>query len=253
MPNHFSCRVVMSLLVSLLCLSVAAPAVTALQPKRPSPDGGAQRPPGPAPENPNPSEDGSADKPADEKPPEKKKKRKTTQPTSGPTFPALRHSLKDLSGKDVDLMQFKGRVVLIVPVAWDSNRRQFEDLEFCATRLAPMGFAIVPVFVSDFTPTEKRTDTELANAIRLRYSTSFPIYASVAVKGENAHPLFTYLQAEDKEHESGGEIKGAFTKFLIDRNGEVVERWPPETRLNADNAHILNNIVRDYIHGTMRN
>lgn len=161
----------------------------------------------------------------------------TTRPASQPpvAFPALQFTLPLVGGGELDLSRFRGRVLVVVPVAWDANRRQFEDLQVYATRLSDRGLAVVAVLTRDF-GTEARSDAELAAAIRERYRTTFPIVASTPVTGDKAHPLFKYLTARDAGHSHGGPITAPFTKFLIDRNGELAHRWEPATRLTSPEA-----------------
>ncbi|MFN4242574.1 MAG: hypothetical protein ACK4PI_04985 [Tepidisphaerales bacterium] len=163
-----------------------------------------------------------------------------TQPASGVAtapnrFPALQFTLPLVGGGELDLSRFRGRVLVIVPVAWDANRRQFEDLQLYANRLSDRGLAVVGVLTRDFN-SDARSDADIAAAIRERYRITFPLVASTPVTGDNIHPLFKYLTATDAGHGHGGPVAAPFTKFLIDRNGELVHRWDVATRLTSDEA-----------------
>ncbi|MDF2607941.1 MAG: bsaA [Bacillales bacterium] len=82
---------------------------------------------------------------------------------------------------------------------------------------------------NQFANQEPGNAEEIKNFCKLRYDTSFPIFQKIDVKGENAHPLYKYL-TEQKKGILGGVIKWNFTKFLIDKEGRVVERFAPITK-----------------------
>lgn len=164
------------------------------------------------------------------------------EPTSKPSkpskeskdFPVLQYKLKDLKGKEIDLMQYKGKVLLIVPVAWDDrNRREFADLKLVADHYRESGFVLVAVLTNSFTK-EVKSDAELAKSIEDRYGISYILAASVETKGESIHPLFKYLTDTARGEELGGELVGPFTKFLISRDGEVARRFAPGKRLQRE-------------------
>lgn len=152
------------------------------------------------------------------------------KPTTGPVAPALRFKLKNLDGTDADLMDYHGRVLIVMPIAWDSNRKLLDDLQEISVRIKDLGIVIVGVLTDSFGE-EKRTDADVVQAIKDRYDVTFPIYARVAVKGEKIHPFFKYLSSKDAGHKFGGEIQGTYTRFLINRDGELVGRWEPKTPL----------------------
>jgi glutathione peroxidase len=150
------------------------------------------------------------------------------KPSSQPSVPALRYKLKTVEGKEYDLMNLHGRVIILMPVAWDSNRKMLEDFQRVNARFKELGIVVIGVLTDSFGE-EKRTDAEVVAAMRDRYDVTFPIYARVSTKGEKIHPLFKYLTSKDVGHEFGGELKGTFTRFLINRDGEVIARAEPKT------------------------
>lgn len=166
----------------------------------------------------------------------------TSQPTSKPTSrpgEALENSLTDLDGKPVKLEEYKGQVILLVPVAWDSNRRQFEDLQRINNWGKDQGMMILLVLTDDFAP-ETRSDKDVAAAIKDRYQTDMIVLARTHVKGEKIHPLFKFLTSPATGHAQSGDIEAPFTKFLLDRNGDICYRWGPKERLTQNkNARIL--------------
>ena len=172
----------------------------------------------------------------------------TTAPFERADFPALTTPLTNIDGTPFDMMKFKGRVLLLVPVAWDTNRRQLEDLQFYTQRFGDRGFTVVGIITADFAP-ETRSDKDLAQAIRDRYKVTFPVLATTKTTGADAHPLFKYFASKSDGHESGGEIKGPFTKFVVNRNGELAKRWEPAARINNNPAA---SAVNDILNTPMR-
>lgn len=199
--------------------------------------GGKGLQPGPSAPAESKPDDAPATRPDDDAPGDAPQRRRrsttaTAPAASQPSAAALRFTLKDLEGKDVDLMQYKARVIVVVLVAWDDpNRRQFEDLQRLNAFVKDRGMVLLPVLTKDFTRTpETRSDKELNQLAKDRYNTYYTLLASHTVKGPDAHPFFKYLASTEAGHEHGGEIKGAFTKWVIDRNGLVATRYSPETR-----------------------
>lgn len=172
----------------------------------------------------------------------------TSTPSTRPAFPALVTPLKNIDGTPMDLMKLKGRVILLVPVAWDSNRRQFEELQLYVNRVGDQGLVVIGVLTADF-GAEARSDKELEQAIRDRYKITFPLAATTKTKGADAHPLFEYLTSKLAGHEFGGELKGPFTKFVINRNGELAIRWEPAERIN--NSESFQRVI-SVLHTPMR-
>lgn len=158
----------------------------------------------------------------------------TTEPTTVPVNAALRFTLKQMDGTEIDLMTYRRRAILIIPIAWDSNRRQFEETQRLATHYRDLGLVTLGVLTQDFNKTpDARSDADIIKAIKDRYSITFPLLPTTKVTGDDAHPLFKFLatHGEDGTPGTGGPLKGTFTKFFIGRDGRVAARIEPETRL----------------------
>lgn len=136
-------------------------------------------------------------------------------------------SVKDISGKDVSLADYRGKTLLIVNVAskcgFTPQYKGLEELhrEF-GGKLEVLGFPC-----NQFGAQEPGDENEIKNFCSLTYDVTFPMFSKVEVNGDNTHPLYQFLK-ESKKGLLGTEgIKWNFTKFLVDKNGEVVKRYAP--------------------------
>ncbi|MET4098495.1 glutathione peroxidase [Agrococcus sp. UYP10] len=133
-----------------------------------------------------------------------------------------------LTGGEVDLADYEGKVVLVVNTASQCGLTpQFEGLEQLYRDLAPEGLVVLG-FPSDSFNQELDEAEAIADACERNYGVSFPMFAKVAVNGSDTHPVFQWLK-EEKKGLLGGAIKWNFTKFLIGRDGTVLERFAPTT------------------------
>ncbi len=138
---------------------------------------------------------------------------------------------KSLNGEDVSLDQFRGKVVLVVNTASKCGfTSQYKDLQALYEELGPCGFVVLGFPCNQFGQQEPGDAVEIQTFCSLNYDVTFPMFAKVDVNGDDAHPLFQYLK-KGKPGLAGLEsIKWNFTKFLIDRNGAVVDRFAPMTK-----------------------
>ncbi|MDQ5905805.1 MAG: glutathione peroxidase [Pseudomonadota bacterium] len=140
-------------------------------------------------------------------------------------------SAKTLDGRDISLGDYKGKVLLIVNTASKCGfTPQYEGLESLHRKYGERGLAILGFPCNQFGAQEPGDAPEIANFCSLTYDVSFPMFAKVDVNGDNTHPLFQYLKATKPGLLGTEGIKWNFTKFLVDRNGEVVERYAPATK-----------------------
>ncbi|MDN4493299.1 glutathione peroxidase [Ureibacillus aquaedulcis] len=134
--------------------------------------------------------------------------------------------VKDENGTPYSLENFKGKVLLIVNTATKCGLApQFDELEELYKKYREQGLEILG-FPSDQFKQELSSGNEAAEACRLTYGVTFPMHELIKVNGENAHPLFKYLTEETKGL-LGKSVKWNFTKFLVDRDGNVVKRFAP--------------------------
>jgi glutathione peroxidase len=147
----------------------------------------------------------------------------------------LNFKMKGIDGKEVDLSQYKGKVVLFVNVASKCGfTPQYKGLEAAYEKYKDQGLVIVGVPANDFGKQEPGTDAEIAQFCEATYKVKFPMLSKVVVKGEGQAPLYKHLTSKDTNPKFGGEIKWNFTKFLIGRDGEIVARFEPKVEPSSD-------------------
>lgn len=135
--------------------------------------------------------------------------------------------VKDAEGKDVSLSEYKGKALLIVNTATGCGfTPQYEGLENLYKQYKEQGFEILDFPCNQFGNQAPGTEAEIKSFCQLKYNTSFKLFAKVEVNGANEEPLFTFLKKQ-KGGLLGSKIKWNFTKFLVDKNGNVVERFEP--------------------------
>jgi glutathione peroxidase len=134
---------------------------------------------------------------------------------------------KSLSGEELALKQFEGKVLLIVNTASKCGfTPQYQGLEALHRELAPRGFSVLGFPCNQFGGQEPGGAKEIAEFCDSKYDVSFPMFAKIDVNGADAHPLYKYLKGE-KSGLLGSAIKWNFTKFLVDRAGQPVARFAP--------------------------
>lgn len=139
-------------------------------------------------------------------------------------------TVKNAEGTEVSLSAYAGKVLLIVNTATKCGfTPQYEALEAMYKRQHDAGFEILDFPCNQFLGQAPGTAEEIESFCQLNYGTTFPRFAKIDVNGKNADPLFTHLKAAAKGV-LGDDIKWNFTKFLVDRNGRVVERFGPTTK-----------------------
>jgi len=132
--------------------------------------------------------------------------------------------VKDIDGKEVDLSAYKGKVVLIVNVASKCGyTRQYTGLENIYKKYKDRGLVILGFPCNDFGGQEPGTNEEIKEFCSTKFSVSFPMVDKVAVLGDGKAPLFAWLT--NNEVTGSKDIKWNFEKFLIDKDGKIVERF----------------------------
>lgn len=136
-------------------------------------------------------------------------------------------TLNNIDGKAMPLADFKGKVILMVNVASQCGYTpQYTALESIYEKYKDQGFVILGFPANNFGAQEPGTNEEIKTFCTRKYSVSFPMYSKISVKGDDQAPLYQYLtQTADPSHT--GDIKWNFTKFLVDRNGNIIQRFEP--------------------------
>lgn len=131
------------------------------------------------------------------------------------------YKVKQQDGSDFELSNYKGKVLLIVNTATGCGfTPQYEGLEKLYRKYREQGFEILDFPCNQFLNQAPGTDEEINAFCTLKYDTTFPRFKKIKVNGKEADPFYDYLKSQKK-----GSIKWNFTKFLVDREGNVVERF----------------------------
>ncbi len=135
--------------------------------------------------------------------------------------------VKDAKGNTIELKQYAGKVLLIVNTASKCGfTPQYAGLEELYKNYQDKGLVILGFPCDQFAHQEPGSDAEIQSFCQMNYGVTFPVMSKIEVNGKNAHPLYKYLRSEKKEL-LGDSIKWNFTKFLIDKQGNVVQRFAP--------------------------
>ena len=136
----------------------------------------------------------------------------------------------DYAGKEVSLSDFKGKVLLIVNTATKCGfTPQYDELEELYSKYKDQGFEILDFPCNQFFRQAPGSSEEIHHACVLRFAIAFPQFEKIEVNGDKEHPLYTFLK-ENCPVKKGKKIKWNFTKFLVDREGNVVNRFEPTAK-----------------------
>ena len=144
-------------------------------------------------------------------------------------------SLKDFSatsidGRDVDLSDYLGQVVLVVNTASQCGfTPQYKGLQELQDSYTGQGFTVLGFPCDQFGGQEPGSDAEIGAFCEKNFGVQFPLFSKIEVNGDGAHPLYQWLKSE-KKGLLGGKIRWNFTKYLLDKNGEVIGRYSPTTK-----------------------
>lgn len=134
------------------------------------------------------------------------------------------------NGESYKLADYKGKVMLIVNTASECGfTPQFEGLEALYQKYNNQPFEVLGFPCNQFGGQEPGTGEEATQFCKINYCVSFPMHEKLDVKGENQHPLFKYLTSEQNGF-FNEKIKWNFTKFLVDKEGNVVKRFSPQKK-----------------------
>ena len=148
-------------------------------------------------------------------------------------------TVKGRAGEDVSLADYKGKVLLVVNTATGCGfTPQYEGLQKLYDTHKDKGFEVLDFPCNQFANQAPGTNEEIQSFCTLNYGTTFPRFAKIDVNGKNASDLFKFLKKE-KGSVLGSSIKWNFTKFLIDREGNVVKRFAPTDTPESIESDIL--------------
>lgn len=148
--------------------------------------------------------------------------------------------VKTNDGKLSTLDPYKGKVILIVNVASKCGfTNQYEGLEELYQKYAEKGLVVLGFPCNQFGGQEPGSEEEILHFCRLNYGVTFPMFAKIEVNGSKAHPLYIHLKKQCPGLLGSESIKWNFTKFLVDRNGTVIQRFAPSTKASEMESEIV--------------
>ena len=149
----------------------------------------------------------------------------------------------DINGREISLGKYAGKVLLIVNTASKCGfTPQYAGLEKLHEKYKDKGLAVLGFPCNQFGAQEPDDETEIQKFCELNYDVKFPMFAKVDVNGANTHPIYSVLKSAAKGLLGTEGIKWNFTKFLVDRNGKVVERYAPTTK-PEDIAEVIEGLL----------
>jgi glutathione peroxidase len=147
----------------------------------------------------------------------------------------LNFKMNRLDGKEANLADYQGKVVLIVNTASECGLTpQYEALQELHEKYADQGLAIIGFPANEFGKQEPGTDKEISEFCRENYGVEFDMFSKVVVKGKGQCPLYEFLTSEKTNPGLSGPIKWNFEKFLVSRDGKVVKRFAPPVKPDSD-------------------
>lgn len=151
------------------------------------------------------------------------------------------YTLNSIDGQPAPFAAFKGKVLMLVNVASRCGYTpQYSALESVYEKYKDKGLVIVGVPANNFGAQEPGTNEEIKTFCTRKYNVQFPMMSKVSVKGSDTAPLYQYLTDTKLNPKTGGEIKWNFTKFLVDRQGNIVARFEPE--VTPDSPQVISAI-----------
>lgn len=138
---------------------------------------------------------------------------------------------QNYKGEEVSLEDYKGKVLLIVNTASACGLTpQYKGLQEMYDKYKAKGFEILAFPCNQFKEQEKGSNEEIKSFCDLQFNIKFPLFSKIDVNGETAHPLYKFLKQQAPGIFGTEKIKWNFTKFLINKDGEVVSRYAPITK-----------------------
>lgn len=149
----------------------------------------------------------------------------------------LDFTLASITGEETPLARYRGSVLLIVNVASRCGfTPQYQGLQALYEKYKARGFAILGFPANDFLWQEPGTDGEIKTFCSLTYGVTFPLFSKIHVRGRHQHPLYRFLTDRKTNPDFGGRITWNFNKFLVGRDGRIVNRFP--TRMDPGDPRI---------------
>ena len=137
--------------------------------------------------------------------------------------------LKDIDGWPIALSRYEGKVLLVVNVASQCRfTHQYANLQRLYMKYRDQGFVVLGFPANNFGRQEMGTNAEIKEFVTSQFNIRFPLFSKISVNGKDMHPLYQYLTSRQANGEFGGPITWNFNKFLIDKDGTTIARFPSE-------------------------
>ena len=150
-------------------------------------------------------------------------------------------NVKTIDGEEVSMSKYKGKVLLIVNVASKCGfTSQYEGLENLYEKYKNQDFMVLGFPSNQFANQEPESNEKIKEFCSLTYDVKFDMFAKIDVNGKNESPLYTFLKNEQKGILGTKDIKWNFTKFLVDKNGNIINRYGSSTTPESIEKDILN-------------
>ncbi len=155
-------------------------------------------------------------------------------------------TVKDIDGDQINLSQYKGKVLVIVNVASKSPLTvQYEALQKLYTEYKSQGVEVL-AFPSNSYKGELSTDKEIRSFCRSKYKVTFPMFSKVDVKGKNQHPIFKYLADKNENGVMDAPANWDFQKYIINKKGKLVETIEPNEDIYSSKAiSLINKLIKE--------
>ena len=143
----------------------------------------------------------------------------------------LDFKVKTIDGKEQNLADYKGKVVLFVNVASKCGLTpQYKGLEALYDKYKDKGLVVLGFPANNFNGQEPGTNEEIKQFCTSKYDVSFPMMSKISVKGDDKHPLYKFLTEGQAGEDFAGDVEWNFAKFLVDRNGNLMARFSSRTK-----------------------
>ena len=147
----------------------------------------------------------------------------------------LVHKVKDIDGNDVDLSEYKGKVLMIINVASRCGLTpQYNDLVAIHKKYRDKGFEILAFPANNFMGQEPGTNKEIKKFCTTNFNVEFKMFSKISVKGDDIAPLYKQLTSKEENGSFGGDIRWNFDKFIVGKNGSVIARFAPGVKPISD-------------------
>jgi glutathione peroxidase len=146
----------------------------------------------------------------------------------------LEFTMNSIDGQATPLANYKGKVIMIVNVASRCGYTpQYTQLEAVYEKYKDKGFVILGFPANNFMGQEPGTNGEIKTFCSTKYNVTFPLFSKISVKGDDKAPLYQFLTDKSTNPSTGGDIGWNFTKFLVDRNGKIIQRFDSKVKPDA--------------------